>query len=96
MIDSIQSRIIIIKIKPLEKDNLEKIITKICNKENLMITEEVKNFIILISNNSVRTIINYLEKFKFISNTINYDIAIAHSICEENAEILRKNLYEKL
>jgi len=79
VIDSIQSRVILIKIKPLEKHNLENVITKICHKENISITEEAKDFIISISNNSVRTIVNYLEKFKLISNNINYDIAI--SVC---------------
>jgi DNA polymerase III delta prime subunit len=79
VIDSIQSRVIIIKIKSLEKYNLEKIMMKICDKENITITEDAKDFILSISNNSIRTIINYLEKFKLISNNINYDIAI--SVC---------------
>ena len=43
--------------------------------------------------NIVHKIAKYLNKK--INPDIDYDIAIAHSICEENAEILRKNLYEK-
>ena len=43
--------------------------------------------------NIVKKITKYLNKK--INPNIEYDIAIAHSICEENAEILRKNLYEK-
>ena len=76
VIDSLQSRIIIIKIRPLETKNIENIINKICEEEKIKITEEGRKFIISISNNSVRTIINYLEKFKLISNNITYDIAI--------------------
>ena len=76
VIDSIQSRLMIIKIKQLETYNIENIITKICDKEKMKISEEARKFIISISNNSVRTIINYLEKFKLISNDITYEIAI--------------------
>lgn len=76
VIDSIQSRLMIIKIKQLETYNIENIITKICDKEKMKISEEARKFIISISNNSVRTIINYLEKFKLISNDITYEIVI--------------------
>jgi len=43
--------------------------------------------------NVVKKIANFINK-KIDSNK-EYDIAIAHSICEENAELLRKLLYEK-
>ena len=76
VIDSIQSRVVVIKINSLEKSNLEKVVTKICNMENITISNEAKEFIISISNNSVRVIINYLEKFKLLSKNITYDIAI--------------------
>lgn len=76
VIDSIQSRIIIIKIKGLNVESLEKVMNKICLKENIIITDDVKKFILSICNNSVRTIINYLEKFKLINEVITYDIAV--------------------
>ena len=43
--------------------------------------------------NVVKKIANFINK-KIVFNK-QYDIAIAHSICEENAELLRKLLYEK-
>ena len=76
VIDSIQSRIIIIKIKGLNVDSLEKVMNKICLKENIVVTDDVKKFVLSICNNSVRTIINYLEKFKLINDVITYDIAV--------------------
>ena len=76
VIDSIQSRIIIIKIKGLSNEILEKVMNKICIKENIIIIDDVKKFILSICNNSVRTIINYLEKFKLINEIITYDIAV--------------------
>ena len=76
VIDSLQSRIMIIKIKSLQLNNLENVLLKIASKENIIISDEAKKFTLSISNNSVRTLINYLEKFKLLSCNITYDIAI--------------------
>ena len=76
VIDSIQSRLLIINIQSVENIHIEHIITKISKAENIMISEEAKQFIISIANNSIRTIINYIEKFKLISNNITYDMAV--------------------
>jgi len=76
VIDSIQSRMNIIKIKPLKNENLCNIIQHICKSENINITSEVEQYIISISNNSIRVIANYLEKFKLIASKITMDLAI--------------------
>ena len=76
VIESLQSRLTIIKIKPLQKDNLIYIIEKIQNNENIVIDEDAKNFIINISNNNVKTIVNYMEKFKLLNQPITLDLAI--------------------
>ena len=54
----------IIKIKPVKKEYLEHILLKISKNENLSITDDAKNFLLSISKNSIRTLINYLEKIK--------------------------------
>ena len=43
-----------------------------------------------------KNVVKKITKFiiKKIESNKNYDIAIAHSVCEENAELLRKLLYE--
>jgi len=79
VIDSIQSRCTIIKIKPIQKNLLEKISFNIQNKENIKISKEANDFLINISNNSIRQIINNLEKFKILNKKIN--INDAKSIC---------------
>ena len=76
VIDSFQSRVMIIKIKPVKKEYLENILLKISKNENLSITDDAKNFLLSISKNSIRTLINYLEKLKLISNEITYNIVI--------------------
>jgi len=79
VIESIQSRMSTIKIKALHAGNLSKILKRICKIENIFVESEAEDFILSISNNSVRILINYLEKFKLLSKTITLDIAI--SVC---------------
>jgi DNA polymerase III delta prime subunit len=75
VIDSIQSRMNIIKIQPLKNENLCHIMKHICKSEEINITSEVEQYIISISNNSIRVIANYLEKFKLMSSEITMDLA---------------------
>jgi|TARA_B110000261_G_scaffold163560_1_gene209932 DNA polymerase III delta prime subunit len=79
VIESIQSRMSTIKIKALHTANLSKILKRICKIENIVVESEAEIFILSISNNSVRILINYLEKFKLLAKTITLDIAI--SVC---------------
>ena len=44
--------------------------------ENINMDEEAENFILSISNNSIRTLINYMEKIKLIDRFINKQTAI--------------------
>ena len=76
VIDSFQSRVIMIKINPLSKPCLLKLIEKISDSENIIIDEKAKKYMIDICNLSVRNIVNYLEKFKLLDKDINYDIAL--------------------
>jgi len=70
VIDALQSRCSIIKIKPFKKEYLNKIFKKIKKKEGIVIDKKAQELILNISNNSVRQIINYLEKFKLLNMNI--------------------------
>lgn len=74
-IESIQSRCTLIKLKPNKNNLLPQIIKKIKKEENIIINPAAEKFIINICNNSIRLIINYLEKFSFLNKKINLDIA---------------------
>jgi len=74
VIDSFQSRILILKIPQLQKNHLENILNNICFKENINISNKSKEFIILLSNLSIKTLINYLEKINLFNNNITDDI----------------------
>lgn len=74
VIDSIQSRMTILKIKPLAQNNLKNIIRKICLKENIIMTRSSEDFILSISNHSARIMINYLEKCKLLEMEITDEL----------------------
>lgn len=76
VIESIQSRFIIIKIKQLERENLIKIIEKIKKVEDIKISPEAEEFVLNVSNNTVKVLINYMEKFKLYNDYITLDLAM--------------------
>lgn len=76
VIESIQSRLTIIKIKPLQKEQLFKIIAKIKACENISMDSEAEEFIVNISNKTVKILINYMEKFKLVNEHITFNLAV--------------------
>lgn len=71
VIQNIQSRCSIIRIKPFDKTSLRALYDKIINEEkNLIIDEDSGNFLLKISNNTVRILLNYLEKIKLYEKPI--------------------------
>jgi replication factor C subunit 2/4 len=76
VIESIQSRFTIIKIKPLKREYIHKILNKIKISEEIDIDTDAEEFILNVSNNTVKILINYMEKFKLLNIKITYDIAL--------------------
>ena len=79
VIETLQSRFIIIKIDPLETSQLNQIMENIIINENLIISHEAKQFILNISNGSAKILINYLEKIKLLKTEV--DLQVANNIC---------------
>jgi len=76
VIESLQSRFNIIKITPIQKENLVKIINYIKLIENIEIEPDAEEFIINVSNNTIKILINYMEKFKLLNQKITLDTAL--------------------
>jgi len=76
VIENLQSRFSIIKIKPLQKENLIEIIKNIKKCENIDIDSDAEEFIINVCNNTVKILINYMEKFKLLGEKITLELAI--------------------
>jgi DNA polymerase III delta prime subunit len=75
VIESLQSRFIIIKIKPLQRKDLSIIMDKIIESEIIPIDEDAKLFILNVSNNVAKVLINYLEKFKLLNMRVTFELA---------------------
>jgi DNA polymerase III delta prime subunit len=73
--ESIQSRLMIIKIKPFKRESLIRILKNIKVKENINMDEDAEEFVINISNNTIKILINYMEKFKLINEKITLELA---------------------
>ena len=76
VIESLQSRLNIFRIPPLNKKNLEEIIQKIKREENIEIEKDAEEFIVNISNNTMKVLISYMEKFKLLNQKITLDLCI--------------------
>jgi len=80
VIESLQSRFNIIKLKPMKREKLRFILNKIKNAENIHIDEDAEEFIINVSNNAVKILINYMEKFKLLGET-TITLSLAQQLC---------------
>ena len=74
IIENLQSRFTIVKIKPLDRVNLLKIINKIKINENILIDTPAEDFLLDVCNNSAKVVINYMEKFKLLNTDIHLDL----------------------
>jgi DNA polymerase III delta prime subunit len=86
VIESLQSRFIIIKIKPLLKPQLYNIMQKIIINEQIIIDDASKQFILNVCNNNAKILINYMEKFKLLNEPVNIHNAI--NICTNISYLL--------
>jgi DNA polymerase III delta prime subunit len=73
VIESIQSRMHIIQITPAKKEQLCDIMENIIKTENLIIDEESKQYLLIISNLSPRILMNYLEKIYILGEPVAID-----------------------
>jgi DNA polymerase III delta prime subunit len=100
VIESLQSRFYIIKMKPLEKNNLVKIIENIKLVEKIEIDPDAQEFIINISNKTVKILISYMEKFKLLNEPITLELAkqlcsnISFYIFENYTNFIKNNNIE--
>ena len=79
VVESLQSRITLIKLKPATKDILKSILIKIKDNEGINISDRAQEFILNVCNNSIRLLINYMEKFNLLDEKIT--ITKAKEIC---------------
>ncbi len=82
VIESIQSKQYMIKINNFDYNSLKYITNNIIQKEKIIIHDDAIDFLIKISNNSIRVILNYLDKIKILNDKKNdIDLNYVKTIC---------------
>jgi len=97
VIESIQSRLHIIRISSPLTEQIKEIITKIIKNENIIIDEESIQYLLTISSRSIRIIINFLEKIYILGEPINLELCkkICSSISFQEFEIYLNHIKNK-
>ena len=76
VIESLQSRFTIMKLRPLQRENLIHIIHKVVQSENIELSPDAESYILDICNNTAKILLNYLEKCKLLQMPITLDLAV--------------------
>ena len=101
VIESLQSRLNIIKIKPIQREKMANILSTVKRSERIPLDEDAEEFVLNISNNTVKTLLNYMEKFKLFGEKITLEIAqnlcsnISFLIFDEYTEAIKTKNLEK-
>lgn len=74
VIENLQSRVHILKISMPLKTQINEIMEKIIKNEGIQIDKKSKEHLLMMSNGSIRTMINYLEKIYILGEPINIDL----------------------
>lgn len=80
VIESIQSRVHIMCVNPLNKPQIKKYMEFILEKEKMEMNEECKDYLLSICNHSVRNMMNYLEKICILAET-QITIELCKQVC---------------
>jgi len=82
VIENIQSRTHILKIQSPTPIHLAEFMEKVCLWENIHLTTDVKDYLLLISNFSIRVLMNHLEKIQiYLSTDANITIDVCKQLC---------------
>lgn len=73
VLDNLQSRVNIIKLNLISKDKLSEYTKNICVSEDLKIDDDCIEFIVNISNNSLRLLKSYINKLKLLNEEITIE-----------------------
>lgn len=79
IIDSIQSRFNILSLLPISTKIINHTIEKIKVNEKISLDSDAENFVISISNNNLKLILQYFQKFKLYNKHIN--LTLAKELC---------------
>lgn len=96
IIENIQSRIVLLKIEPPTLNQLSNFMDKIILQETMNIEDDVKQYILSISNYSIRSLINNLEKVNIytMDDKLNPNARLSLDICKKLCSNISLNWFE--
>ena len=89
VIESIQSRVHTIRMYPPNADEIRQIMNHIIQQESIVMDEPSKDYLLLISNDSLRILINYLEKIYI------YGEPITETVCKKICSYISTQKFEE-
>ncbi len=95
IIDAITSRCVIFRFKPLEREHIKEIISKIAKSENLKINEKVSDILYDVSEGDVRRLENILQSCAVLNKNITEDLIydiISYARPKEVKEVLESSI----
>jgi DNA polymerase III delta prime subunit len=79
--ESLQSRLHILKINQPSKDNLVETMEKVLKAENIKLNDQAKQYLLGVSNNSIRVLINHLEKIHILGQSTEMTAECVQKLC---------------
>ena len=92
VIESLQSRLHMIRIHPPTELQIRSMMERIIREEVILLDQQSRDYLIERSNGSIRTVINYLEKIAIFSNT---DVIVSRDICESLCSTISFQQFEE-
>lgn len=89
VIESLQSRLHIIHLQKPTSNQITQIMNNVITQENITIDEESKQYLLSISQYSIRVLINFLEKMHIYNETITINV------CKDICSTISFHLFEK-
>ena len=89
VIESLQSRLHIIHLQKPTSKQITQIMNNVITQENITIDEESKQYLLSISQYSIRVLINFLEKMHIYNETITINV------CKDICSTISFHLFEK-
>jgi DNA polymerase III delta prime subunit len=94
VIESIQSRVHILRVNIPDIGQIRNILDKIVENEQIVMDEESKNYLLKFSNNSIRTVITNLEKIYILGCPVSIDIC--RNLCSDISHRQFENYIEHM
>lgn len=97
IVENIHSRLVCLKLPAFTDEYLKQILRDITAAEGMQVDEAAATRIVVRCNHSIRTLINFVEKFKLLGGAITADAAdrVCSNIYEVHMATLAKNVLEK-